>query len=253
MTRLTEAFFAQPIAHRGLHDAKGGVLENSLGAVRAAVAAGYGIEVDLQPSSDNQAMVFHDATLDRLTGETGRIDGVPARNLAEISLTGTDETIPTFAAMLELVAGRVPLVIELKDQDGGLGPDFGELHLATAELIRGYDGPIAVMSFNALMIEAFAKVLPDCPIGLITCAFTTDYWPDVSKARREILAAIETADQIEIDFISHQVADLGMARVAELKAQGLPIFCWTTRSLEDDALARRVADNVTFEGYTPNP
>src|SRR5690554_1039793 len=112
---LPEAFLARPLAHRGLHGP--GVPENSLAALRAAIAAGYGVELDLQPSSDGVAMVFHDAALDRMTGRKGRVDGLTAKELGTLRLAGTGETIPTLRAFLDEVAGRVPVLVEIKSQD----------------------------------------------------------------------------------------------------------------------------------------
>ena len=251
MSRLPPECLARPIAHRGLHHAAAGLVENSPSAIQAALAGGYGIELDVQPSSDGVAMVFHDDRLDRLTAETGPIAERSAETLGRIRLNGSDDTIPTLAATLEVVAGRAPLLIELKDQDGALGPEIAWLYEAVARELASYEGPVAVMSFSAQTMRAFADTLPHVPAGLVTCAFTEEFWPDVPAARRASLAAIEAAEAFEVDFISHQLRDLTMPRVAELKARGLRILSWTTKSLEDDRLARRVADNVTFEGYVP--
>ena len=122
---LPDSFFARPIAHRALHDAA--VAENSLAAVEAAIAQGYGIEIDIQPARDGTPMVFHDYDLGRLTAQTGLITQYSAAELGEIKLTGGGGTIPTLAQVLNVVAGRVPLLIEIKDQDGTLGPNVGPL------------------------------------------------------------------------------------------------------------------------------
>ena len=132
---LPAAFLERPIAHRALHGP--GRPENSRAAIRAAVAAGYGIEIDVQPSADGVAMVFHDADLDRLTGTAGPIRGRTAADLARLPLHGGDEGIPTLAEVLALVAGRVPLLVEIKDQDGALGPGVGALEAATAAACAG--------------------------------------------------------------------------------------------------------------------
>ena len=121
--RLPEGFLRQPIAHRALHS--DGRPENSRAAVAAAVTHGYGIEIDLQLSADGVAMVFHDYALDRLTSETGAVQSRPAAALQSIGLTGGDEGIPTLSDVLALVQARVPLLLELKDQDGAMGPECG--------------------------------------------------------------------------------------------------------------------------------
>lgn len=238
-----------PVAHRALHDRAAGRPENSRAAVRAAVAAGYAIEIDVQPSADGVAMVFHDETLERLTAETGPIAARPAAELGRIALRDAGDGIPTLREILALIAGRVPLVIEVKDQDGALGPAVGPLERAVAADLRGYAGPVAVMSFNPHSVAALALAAPDVPRGLVTCAFDADDWPDVPPARRAELAAIPDYDRVGAVFVSHQGNQLSMPRVAELKAQGAFILCWTIRSPDQERAARQVAQNVTFEGY----
>jgi hypothetical protein len=158
MTALADAFLAVPLAHRALHDVADARPENSRAAVRAAVAAGYGIEIDLQASRDGAAMVFHDYDLGRLTPETGPLRQHDAAQLARIPLTGGKEGIPDLPEILGLVAGRVPLLIELKDQHGGMGQTDGTLEAATAVALAGYAGPVAVMSFNPHMMMAMADL-----------------------------------------------------------------------------------------------
>ena len=145
---LPAAFLAAPIAHRALHDVAAGRPENSRAAVRAAVVAGYGIEIDLQLSRDGVAMVFHDETLERLTPRQGWLRDLTAADLSTTPLTGGNEGIPTFAEILTLVAGRVPLLVELKDQTLRMDDTDGRLEAATAAALQGYGGPVAIMSFN---------------------------------------------------------------------------------------------------------
>ena len=251
MTRLHSSFFGPPIAHRGLHDQSIGIVENSLSAIRAAIDAGYGIEIDLQPASDMTPMVFHDYMLNRLTGLGGTIIGYGPDKLETIKLTGTDEGIPTLATVLNEVDGRVPLLIEIKDQDMRLGENVGVFQKAICEALNCYQGPMALMSFNPHAIEAVKALNPDIPIGLVTDPFDAEDWPGVSVERRAELAEIGDAARLGVDFISHLQSDLESAPVARLKALGMPVFCWTVRSAEDEHRARKVADNITFEGYSP--
>ncbi|ROU01025.1 glycerophosphodiester phosphodiesterase family protein [Histidinibacterium lentulum] len=251
MSPLPPAFLARPIAHRALHDRGAGRPENGLSAVRAAIAGGYGIEIDLQPSGDGVPMVFHDATLDRLTAERGPIADRPAAELSRLSLLGSDDTIPTLARVLEEVAGRVPLLIEVKDQDGALGPDVGALEEATAAALRGYEGPVALMSFNPESVAALAVAAPDIPRGLTTCAFDPADWPGVPPGRLAILRDMTDTLRTGASFISHDHRDLARARVSDLAGNGLAILCWTVRSPEEETAARRHAHTITFEGYTP--
>lgn len=244
-------FLTRPLTHRGLHGNTSGCPENSESAFSAAIIAGYGIECDLQLSADGQAMVFHDYELDRLTFETGPVRQRTAAELGQIRLRGWTDTIPTLDQVLTLVAGRAPLLIEIKDQDGALGTDVGPLEAATAEALKGYDGPVAVMSFNPHAVAAFANAAPGVPVGLVTDPFHPEDWPLVPRARLEELATIPDYDRLGAAFISHNVDDLGSAHVARLKAAGAKVFCWTVRSAAQAEQARKVADNITFEGFRP--
>lgn len=247
---LPAEFLRLPIAHRAYHDRAAGRPENSRAAVRAAVAAGYGIEIDLQPSAEGLPMVFHDYDLKRLTGTSGKINRTPAAELAKRPLLGGDgEGVPGFAEILELVAGRVPLLVEIKDQDGAMGPDTRGFEAQVAGALAGYRGPVAVMSFNPHSVAAFAGLRPALPVGLTTSAYAPADWPLLPPATCEALRAIPDFARTGASFISHEHRDLGRDRVADLKAQGAAILCWTIRSVTDEAAARRIADNITFEGY----
>ncbi|MGR3364804.1 MAG: glycerophosphodiester phosphodiesterase family protein [Maritimibacter harenae] len=249
MTELPAAFLGPPLAHRAYHDAAAGRPENSRAAVRAAVAAGYGIEIDVQLSRDEVAMVFHDYDLARLTGEKGPVRQRTAEDLAGIRLTGGDEGIPTLSEILALVDGRVPVLIEIKDQDGAMGPNVGPLEAAVADAVTAYAGPVAVMSFNPHAVAEMARLAPDVPRGLTTCAFSAEDWPILNATTRTLLARIPDFDRVGATFISHDARDLRAETVAVLKARGVPVLCWTVRSPEAETQAREIADNITFEGY----
>jgi len=247
---LPPDFLRLPIAHRGLHGP--GVPENSLAAIRAAVAAGYGIEVDIQPAAGGEAVVFHDYDLQRMVGSEGYVADTSVEELQKLSLAHTAETIPTLQAVLREVAGRVPLLIEIKDQDGRLGPNVGDLQDRVAASLKGYSGPVAVMSFNPQTVAAFVRAAPDIPAGLVTCGFVEDEWPMLDEETRRRLSTIPDFEKSGASFVSHHNEDLDNAAVAELQSRGVPIITWTIRSPEEEALARRVAANITFEGYAPH-
>lgn len=247
--RLPQAFFDRPITHRGLHDVTDGRPENGREAIQAAIDANYGIEIDLQLSQDGAAMVFHDYHLGRLTDEDGPIGQRSMADLQTIPLKGGPTGVPTLAQVLELVSGQVPLLIELKDQDGQMGPNVGTLEKATAEALKGYKGDVAVMSFNPNATAAFGAAAPDIPRGIVTSAYTAEDWPTLPAKVRDRLRDIPDFDRSGACFISHEVADLPRPRVAELKAAGATILCWTIKSAAAEAEARKIAHNVTFEGY----
>ena len=249
MIPLPEAFLTRPIAHRALHDITQGRPENSMVAIRAAIDAGYGIEMDLQLSRDGRAMVFHDYDLGRLTGTSGAIQQRDCDDLRALSLIGCDEGIPTLREVLTLVAGRAPLLIELKDQHGQMGETDGRLEQATAEDLRGYGGPVAVMSFNPNMVARLGELAPDIPRGLVTESYSKDSTPLLRQSVRDHLKTIPDYDRVGATFISHEARDLSRARVADLRQQGARILCWTIRSAEQESQARQIAENITFEGY----
>ncbi len=246
---LDNSFLTKPLAHRGLHDVTDGRPENSREAIAAALHHGYGIEIDLQLSSDGVPMVFHDYDLGRLTPETGPVAGRRADDLEAIPLIGGPTGMPRLAEVLDMVAGRVPLLIEIKDQDGAMGPDVGPLERATAALLASYHGPVAVMSFNPHAIAEMAKSAPDVTRGLVTSAYDTTAWAPLPAAVCDHLRGIPDYDAVGASFISHEAADLTRARVAELKDNGAAILCWTIKSAEQEAQARKVAEGITFEGY----
>jgi glycerophosphoryl diester phosphodiesterase len=245
--KLSNNFFAQAFAHRGYHSAA--TAENSMAAFHAGIDAGYGIELDIQPSLDGIPMVFHDYSLDRLTKISGPIAKKLASNLDDIKLSGSSESIPTLAAVLKMVAGRVPLLIEIKDQDGAHGFNVGPLEKAVCAVLEDYEGDVALMSFNPHSVAACQTYAPNIPRGITTCPYPAKDWPTVPETVRVAQAAIPDFDRVGACFISHQQDDLTSPHVTNLKLRGVPIFCWTVRSAAMETHARKIADNVTFEGY----
>lgn len=246
---LPHAFLKGHIAHRGLHS--DGIPENSMEAFRAAVALGVGIELDVQPSGDGVAMAFHDYDLGRLTGQVGLVEALSADDLRTTPLLGTAHNVPRLRDVLEMVAGRVPVLIEIKDRDGAMGPDVGPLEDAVIADLAQYVGDVAVMSFNPHSVACFRDRAPRLARGLVTSDFEAEQWPDLEEATRHHLRDIPDFDDLGCSFISHQGDRLHMPRVAELKAQGAKILCWTIRSKAQEIQARQIADAVTFEGYLP--
>ena len=247
--RLPGAFTRGPIAHRGLHGP--GRPENSLAAFEAAAARGLAVELDVRLSADGVAMAFHDATLDRMTGVAGPVDARPADALAALPLRRGEGTIPRLADALALVAGRVPVLVEVKDRDGRLGPGVGPLEDATLAALAGYEGDVAVMSFNPHSVARLRDGAPQLPRGLVTSPFRAADWPEVPPATRARLAGIPDYEPLGCGFVSHQADALDMPRIAELRALGAAILCWTIRTPDEARRALALADAVTFEGYLP--
>ena len=243
------AIWSRPFAHRGLHDATRP--ENGLSAFAAAIAGGFGIECDLQPARDGTVMVFHDEGLERMTGLRAGIRDLTVPDLSPLRLKGV-EPIPTLRQLLDLTAGRVPLLIEIKDQSGDLSSGDDGFVEAIAAGLHGYDGPVALMSFNPDLVAAAHHLRPDLPVGLVTCGYPLLEWRGVPTARRRHLRRIADFDACGAGFISHDRRDLGNPAVQALKARGVTVASWTIRSpLQAAAALAQGADILTFEGYTP--
>lgn len=233
------------IAHRGLHG--DGAPENSLAACRAALEAGYAIEIDVVGSADGEAMVFHDPTLKRMAGVDALVGETSARDLGAVALAGGSERIPTLGALLELVDGGQPLVIEIKDVARTYEPTDGRLEARIAALLRRYRGPVAVMSFNPHMVRWLQDHAPELPRGLVADNFSDAPW--LSEERRAALAGL--ADLDCADFISYRWSELDTLAVARAREAGMPVACWTVKTPEQARQAFERADAITFEHFRP--
>lgn len=234
-----------------MHDVENGVQENTRPSFERAIKHGFGIELDLQMSSDGEAMVFHDYALDHLTHASGPIQMRTAAELRQVKHKVGSDPIMDLSQLLELVNGQVPLLIEVKDQDGGIGPNVGRLEQRTAELLENYKGDAVFMSFNPHSMAVMSEIAPDVPRGLTTCDFNAEFWPMLNRDRAKELAQIPDFDRVGASFISHDHRLLNAEPVKALKARGIPLLCWTVRSPEQEIKARQLADNITFEGYIP--
>ncbi len=228
---------ARPIAHRGLHDGNDSRWENTLSAFDAAIAGNFAIELDVQLSADGTAMVFHDDDLDRLTDETGPVAACSAAHLGDLRVGGTTDRIPTLTGALDRIAGRVPVVIELKDNDAR----NALLAAAVAADLDAYDGAAAVMSFSQDLLAHFKRTRSLIPFGLTA--------EGVGAAA---LGAHQSAFDLGIGFVSYHVDALPNAFVTDARARGLPIITWTVRTQRQVKLTQLYADQMTFEGFDPD-
>jgi glycerophosphoryl diester phosphodiesterase len=233
----------RPIAHRGLHDASLGVPENSAKAFAAAAEEGYPIELDVHWIKDGNVAVFHDFSLDRMTGRPGSILNETASSLRALRLAGTDQPIPLLGEVLELVGGAVPVVIEIKNRGR-----VGGLEKAVRDIIAGYIGQIAVVSFNPFSLGWFRRNAPEIPRG-----------QSAGDARGVKLAVFQKFLQRNLllnavsrpHFINNDLRCLPYWAVTRLRSKGLTVVTWTVRSEADAAKARAVADNFMFERIRP--
>lgn len=241
---------ARPIAHRGLHDLAAGVIENSASAAEAAIAGGFGIECDVQLTADGEAVVFHDFVLDRLTAESGTVVERKADALSAITLKGSRDGIPTLSAFLDLIGGRVPLVIEIKSRfDGNLA-----LTRRAVEVLAGYQShPIVIKSFDPAIVTALRELAPEIPRGIVAMnAYDYGDYDSLSPARKHALANLLHFSESQPHFLSWKVADLESAAPYLCRnALGMPLMSWTVRTPEERQRAKAFADQMVFEGFHP--
>lgn len=232
---------ARPIAHRGLHDAATGVVENTATAVSAAVAAGYGVEVDLQRSRDGEAMVHHDDALGRLVDGREALRSLDAADLKARPFPATADRMLTLGELVDLVGGRAPLLIELKSRFDG----DDTLARRAAAVLAGTTGPIALMSFDPALMIAVKTLAPGLVRGLV--GERRFAGPGPLDRRAGMLV-----DSLRVDpgFLAWRLHDLGTWPPRIARTLGRPVLSWTIRSEADRMEAlRRGADQVIFEGF----
>ncbi|VAW16643.1 Glycerophosphoryl diester phosphodiesterase [hydrothermal vent metagenome] len=238
----------RPIAHRGLHDSAAGVIENTATAAEAAIAGGYTVECDVHLAADG-VVVFHDATLDRLTRSTGPVAGYSVAELGKVKLRGTGDRILTLDEFLAIVDGRADLLVEIKT-----GPDTPDRALEThvVKSLLSYDGPVAAMSFSPHIVGRLKDLAPALPRGLVSGHFKhvpANY--GLTAARKFRLRHLLDAPWVLPHFIAYDVRDLPSLAPSLLRRFGLPILAWTVKTQEHRETAKAHADQIIFEGFRP--
>ena len=240
---------ARPIAHRGLHDASAGVIESTASAFSAAIAGGYGMETDLQISADGEVMVHHDDALGRLTDGTGRLAEMSAAQIKEVRFKASAARILALGELCDLVRGRVTLLLELKSRFDG----DTRLSKRAVDVLSGYAGPVAVMSFDPALIEAVRHAAPTLARGIAAERYYSHpEWDLMPHSQKRSLTWLLHAPRSRPQFIAYSVKDLPAAPPLVARAMfALPLLTWTVRSEEDRRRAARWADQVIFEGWRP--
>ena len=239
----------RPIAHRGLHGATTGAVENSLSAALGAIERDYAIECDVQLSADGEAMVFHDDDLGRLTAAAGPVAGLSARSLQSLRLRGTSEGLSTLPAFFERVAGRVPLICEVKSRFDGDARLAARVH----ELAKTYAGSLAIKSFDPAVVTHLRSLGCTRPLGIVTQAtFREPEWARLPHSLLHELANLLHFERTRPDFLSFRVDDLpnGVPFLCR-QALGLPVVTWTVRNPAQRQGAAPWADQIVFEGFLP--
>lgn len=227
-----------PVAHRGYHDMNKAVWENTLAAFERAAEAGFAIECDVQLAADSVPVVFHDHDLERLCGIKGDVREKTASELGLLAIGGTKEKVPTLKQMLDRVGGRVPLVIEVKGRKGeGEDDGFAE---AVLEVLEGYQGKVALMSFDHHILRDLKRAGSPYPLGLTAMG-----------DKPEEFFAHDDAMQLGLDFISYHYPHLPNSFITARRAGGIPVITWTVRDANGREQTYKHADQMTFEGFDP--
>ena len=239
-----DLLFDPPIAHRGLWSPDGPP-ENSLGAFQAACAAGYGIELDVQRTADGEAVVFHDSTLERMTGQRGRICDHTVADLTKMKLAGSDETIPTLADTLTLVGHRAMVHIEIKIPYGEVGPLERRVH----EVLIDHNGPTCVIGFNPYSHAWFADHHPKVLRGLDSYSYATGDAKHLAPELRKAFAELQHVSFARPHFLALSLDMLPSPKADEFRDGGMPVIAWTVRSRQEWDAVQDHCDNMIFEGF----
>jgi glycerophosphoryl diester phosphodiesterase len=234
---------AAPIAHRGLHD--DACPENSMPAFEAAVEAGLAIELDVHASVDAEAVVFHDASLERMTGQAGDVGQWPWHRLRELSLGGSAARVPSLTQVLSMVRGRVPVVVEIKN-----GGAVGVVERSVARLLERYAGAVSVQSFNPLSLAWFRRALPEVPRGMLAGDMDET---DLNPLERVVVQRLLLAPHVRPTYVGYDLRALPELSVSTLRKMGVPTLAWTVRTPAEQSRAMAVADNYIFEFVEPIP
>jgi glycerophosphoryl diester phosphodiesterase len=248
---LDRATFLRPIAHRGLHHAKRGIVENTGPAFAAAIEKGYGIECDVRPAAGGLPVVFHDESLSRLIAARGPIAKVSERQLRLLHHRTGGAPIMTFDELLDLVSGRVPLLVEIKSEWHPPQKSFLARLTAAAD---AYSGPVALMSFDPAVMTVIRELAPRLPRGIISGSYLGAGWWSrrIGAKRATALRDLLESGPVAPDFYAYDVNALPtpVTEYARL-VQGLPLFTWTVRSAKQRRIAASAADAMIFEGFEP--
>lgn len=231
-------------AHRGLHGDK--IAENSMSAFQAAIDAGFGIELDVRLSADGELVVFHDPNLDRVTDAVGPVIEKTLAELSVVKLAGTDDTIPSFKDVLKLVDGKVPLLVEIKEEVGEYA-----VTEKTVEVLKEYKGEFIIESFNPLALARVKKMMPEAIRGILASAYHKD--KSFKGASYFFAEHLMLNVVCRPDFIAYNHADYkNMSMRIARRLFGATTVAWTVKSAEDEAMAHKHGfDSVIFEDYIP--
>ncbi len=256
MSSLKPAWLCRrPIAHRGLHCAAKGLIENSIAAAHAAIVSDYAIECDVQQSKDDQYVVFHDDRFERLTEQTGRLCDLNLDDICQISLGKTSEKIPSLQRFLSAINSQTPLFVELKSRfDGNIKPAKD-----LAAILKEYPGPVAIESFDPILIgylrrNQHAFNISHILLGIVAQGhYDKTEWPHISEELKDSMTHFLHYRDTLPDFISWRADDFPHAIPYLLREiTQCPITTWTVRSYEEQLKVKPWANQIVFEDFLPD-
>ena len=224
------------IAHRGVHDKN--IPENSIEAFKIAISNKYIIELDLHILKDNKIIVFHDDNLYRMTGIRKKVKECTYEEIKELKLNNTESRIPLFKDVLNLVDGKVPILIELKTDN-----KVGKLEKELTKLLTGYKGEYAIQSFNPLSIFYFKNYYPNIIRGQLSCAFKEE---KMNFFSRYVLKNLCFNFLTKPDFVSYDIHDISKKEVEKLREKYL-MLGWTVKTKKEFEETKKYFDNIICE------
>ncbi|HHW12700.1 MAG TPA: glycerophosphodiester phosphodiesterase [Firmicutes bacterium] len=241
------------IAHRGLHDNNHLVPENSMPAFAKAIEEGYAIELDVAMTNDQQLVVYHDKKLRRGMGVDRYLAELTFAELSAYKIFGSEQTVPLFRDVLSLVAGRVPLFIEVKNEG-----KVGEMERRLYEELQGYPGPYAIMSFNPFTLQWFRQNAPEVPRGQLAGSFeVSDYEVEYAGTTRLPWYKKIVLEHLLLNFISrphfiaYEIKNTSPDRLARLKKLGIPLLGWTVKNKAEYEEYKGKFDNLIIDAVLP--
>jgi glycerophosphoryl diester phosphodiesterase len=240
---------ARPIAHRGLHDADAGIVESTASAITAAIGGHYGIEVDLQITSDGEAMVHHDDCLGRLSEGSGILAAMTAADLKRVRFKATSDRMLTLGELCDLVSSRATLLLELKSAFDG----DPRVALRTAEVLRSYDGAVAAMSFDPNLVAVLKSAAPSLARGITAMGrYDDSEWASLSRWQKLTFPHLLQNLITRPHFVAYALQDLPAAAPSLARSIfGMPLLAWVARNADDGTKAVRWADQMIFEDFRP--
>lgn len=253
---LDRATFVRATAHRGLHNVAKGIVENTAPAFIAAIEHGYAIECDVRPAKHGLPIVFHDETTDRLIAHKGRTSELSENDLQALRYRNSGEHILTLREFLNLVAGRTPILVEIKSDwaisEQGAVPVFLR---EVAHIAKNYRGPIALMSLDPDLMALAHALAPRLPHGLVAGDFTrnAEFKKYRGAERAHRLTHLLDADRVQPTFIAYEAGAVKNIQAAQhhREINQIPLFAWTVRSSGEWKKLQAFADAPIFENYLP--